>query len=201
MAANQARTRCGRLLHALALIAVWGASLHAPPVQAKSFVVRPFLQAATPTSIGVVWQTSLGRESIVEWGPTPKLGFRSRGLSHPMPWLSRRHEVTLRPLRPDTRYYYRVRTGRLVSQVAALRTPPRTRDEKSFRLLVMSDMQHDGRAPSKFHEVVERGILLFAAREYGVPLEDAFALALVPGDLVRKGTDGGRKVGGFGRPS
>ncbi len=175
-------------LRALVMLATLVGFLSAIPAEAQTMLVSPFLQSATPTSVWVVWQTRFGRESTVEWGTTPKLGQTRQGTSQRMRLFQRRHAVELRQLKPYTRYYYRVRTGSLVSRTFALRTPPLPSQEKSFRVLVMSDMQRDGKHPSKYREVIERGVLRFAAQEYGESLEDAFGLVLFPGDLVRNGS-------------
>ncbi len=46
-------------------------------------LVQPYLQDAEPNSIVIMWETTSGEESIVEWGTTEKLGnkdlWKSRG--------------------------------------------------------------------------------------------------------------------------
>ena len=42
-------------------------------------VVKPYLKDASPNSIKILWETSGEEESIVERGPTPKLGKKTTG--------------------------------------------------------------------------------------------------------------------------
>ena len=42
--------------------------------------VGPYLQDAEPNSITVMWETSSGEESTVEWGETANLGNTTSGI-------------------------------------------------------------------------------------------------------------------------
>ena len=42
-------------------------------------LVQPYLQDAEPNSIVIMWETTSGEESIVEWGTTEKLGKKASG--------------------------------------------------------------------------------------------------------------------------
>ncbi|MDO1499520.1 fibronectin type III domain-containing protein [Winogradskyella maritima] len=126
------------------------------------FVVHPFLQDATPNSIIIKWETSHGEESIVEWGSSSKLGKKTNGISYDINFsASRIHEVKIEGLKRFTTYFYRVRTGKLVSDIFQFKTPPFGSDNQSFNMLAMSDMQIDGQFPDKFSEIVNDGILPF----------------------------------------
>ncbi|MEL7251243.1 MAG: metallophosphoesterase [Bacteroidota bacterium] len=81
-----------------------------------------------------------------------------------------------------------MRTGTAVSEIHSFRTPPFACDERSFKLVAMSDMQRDGSFPDKFREIVEEGVIeYFTAGD--ATLEDALALVMIPGDLVTTGTN------------
>ncbi|WP_147675975.1 fibronectin type III domain-containing protein [Algibacter pacificus] len=157
-------------------------------VGTPTFLVKPFLQDAEPNSIIIKWETSQGEESIVEWGLTSKLGEKSKGISYDVNFSeSRVHEVKVEGLKRFTDYYYRVRTGKLVSNIFQFKTPPFSSDNESFNLIAMSDMQKDHNNPDKFLEVVNDGILSYLEKEFEGTLPNNLAMVLVPGDLVENG--------------
>jgi hypothetical protein len=95
----------------------------APPA-AGEFRVPPYLQHVTTDQISVVWWSPSAMPGTLEWGlsthygheavSTPEsvdalstiVGGREQRTHHPY-----RHEIRLTKLRPNTRYYYRVRQG------------------------------------------------------------------------------------------
>lgn len=151
-------------------------------------LIQPFLQDASPNSIKVVWETSLGEESTVEWGVSPKVKNRTSGKSHSINFTeSRIHEVEIKGLKRFTKYYYRVRTGRIVSDVFQFKTPPFADDEESFNIVAMSDMQYDSQNPDKFSEMVTDGVLQYLQKEFEGTLPNNLAMVMLPGDLVENG--------------
>ncbi|MDO3695325.1 fibronectin type III domain-containing protein [Wenyingzhuangia sp. chi5] len=156
--------------------------------QENSFVVKPYLQDAEPTSIKIMWETSVDGESVVEWGSTKKLGKKTKGNSFKVNFeASRLHEVTVKGLKDFTTYYYRVKTGKLYSDIFQFKTPPISGKEASFNLIAMSDMQYDSSQPDKFREVVNDGIITYLKNEFDGALPDNLALVMIPGDLVKSG--------------
>ena len=90
-----------------------------------TFLVMPYLQNAEPTSMTIMWETNEGEESIVEWGTTAKLGKKTSGKAFKVNYgTSRLHEVKLTGLKRFTEYYYRVKTGKLRSDIFNLRPRP-----------------------------------------------------------------------------
>ncbi|MEI6866417.1 metallophosphoesterase family protein [Flavicella sp.] len=151
--------------------------------------IQPFLQDATPNSIIIKWQTNFGDDSTVEWGLTEKLGEKSKGKSYDVNFSKVRiHEVKLTGLKRFTEYYYRVRTGKSISDIFQFKTPPFASDNESFNIIAMSDMQYDYNFPNKFNEIVNDGILTYLKKEYGGKLPNNLAMVLIPGDLVENGT-------------
>jgi len=155
-----------------------------------SFIVTPYLQHPTPTSIAIRWETKSDSETRVEWGLTEELDNRACGgtaefMDLDFPTVL--HEVVLSELEPGTRYFYQVHTGDLVSEVHSFRTVPHTSEEASVRIVAMSDMQRDSRRPEQFAEVVRDGVIAFATENYSAPLEVALNFAAIPGDLVDNG--------------
>tara|TARA_R110002051_G_scaffold64139_3_gene116813 strand:+ start:13557 stop:15143 length:1587 start_codon:yes stop_codon:yes gene_type:complete len=154
----------------------------------SSFVVQPYLQNASPNEITIMWETSIGEESIVEYGETPKLGTKGKGIVFDINFSeSRIHEVTIKGLKRFTEYYYRVKTDSLVSDIYQFKTPPFAGDNESFNLLAMSDMQIDHQHPDKFNEIVNKGIIPYLKSTYGNDVPDDLAMVLIPGDLVENG--------------
>lgn len=152
-------------------------------------LIQPYLQDAEPNSIKIMWETSAGEESLVEWGSTPKLGKRTKGIAYDINFSeSRIHEVKLEGLQRFTEYYYRVKTGKLVSDIFQFKTPPIASDHESFNIVAMSDMQIDHNNPNKFSEVVNDGILQYLEKEFGGKLPNNLAMVMIPGDLVENGT-------------
>lgn len=78
---------------------------------AQTWVVKPFIQDASPQSIYVSWETSSDTQSDVNWGTTPALGNSSTGTAVSGSGGSQVHHTQITGLQPDTRYYYQVKTG------------------------------------------------------------------------------------------
>ncbi|MDW7695907.1 fibronectin type III domain-containing protein [Flammeovirgaceae bacterium SG7u.111] len=157
--------------------------------QKPTLLIKPFLQDASPSSIVVKWETSMGEESVVEYGTNPKLGKKAKGVAYPINYSeSRIHEVELTGLDRMKMYYYRVKTGKMVSEIHQFKTPPFASDKKAFRLVAMSDMQEDNSYPDKFEELINDGLLSYLKKEYGGEVPENVALMMIPGDLVSTGT-------------
>ncbi len=154
---------------------------------AQDMLVEPYLQSATPQDIWVLWETSTGESTLVEWGTTQNLGTSTEGDSFESGDGGLIHEVHLEGLDPATRYYYQVVTGSLRSDVLQLTTPPEASAESAFQIVAMSDMQKDSSNPDKYREIVEDGIIAYLNQEYGPDLDEHLAMVLLPGDLVDNG--------------
>ncbi|TYP99293.1 purple acid phosphatase-like protein [Tenacibaculum adriaticum] len=155
----------------------------------QKFLVKPYLQDAEPNSIKIMWETTIGEESIVEWGLTPKLGKKTKGKTFDINFsTSKIHEVKIEGLKRFTLYYYRVTTGRIKSDIYQFKTPPFAIDNESFKMIAMSDMQKDHNNPDKFSEIVNEGILKYLKNEFDGNLPENLALVMIPGDLVENGT-------------
>ena len=156
--------------------------------QKATILVKPYLQDAEPHSIKIMWETSMGEESIVEWGTSRKLGKKTKGIAYDINFSSSRiHEVKIQGLKRFTNYYYKVKTGKIQSDIYQFKTPPFASDNQSFNIVAMSDMQKDHRNPDKFSEVINDGLLPYLKQEYKGQLPNNLALVLIPGDLVASG--------------
>jgi hypothetical protein len=148
------------------------------------FYVGPVLQNGTETTMGVMWETGIGKATVVEYGPTPRLGLTATGSSRRGSYFSEVHHVTMTGLRPDTRYFYRVGEGDAQSPVLPFRTPPRRGEAKPFRFAVYSDCQQN---PGVHERIVERGV--YGALARGESPVGRLAFVLVAGDTVQTGDD------------
>jgi hypothetical protein len=97
--------------------------------------VGPYLQAVTPESATISWETVSAEGSSVEWGLTPSLEQTS---SSALP--VKLHHTTLEGLLPDTEYQYRVVSGGRSSPLATFTTAPAS--ASPFRFAVYGDTQN-----------------------------------------------------------
>ncbi|MRI01245.1 metallophosphoesterase [Kriegella sp. EG-1] len=156
---------------------------------AQDIEIEPYIQDVEPNSAIVMWQTSKGKESIVEWGTSPKLGKKAIGTSESINYDDvQLHTVKIEGLERFTEYYYRVRTGKIRSDIFQFKTAPFSDDGEDFKLVAMSDMQYDHNQPDKFSEVVNEGVIGYLEKEFGGTLPDNLAMVLIPGDLVERGS-------------
>lgn len=154
----------------------------------QNFTIEPYLQNATHNSVVIKWEYSSWDVSYVEWGDTIPLGNID----------STTFEVTNSPfclftaqlngLEPNTKYYYRVNTGYHKSSINSFVTSSIALDEKSINIIAMSDMQIDTEYPEKFAEI-NSGIINYFNQNYIGPINQNLDLVLIPGDLVKTGSN------------
>jgi hypothetical protein len=157
------------------------------PAKAQRILVQPYLQQMTPTSVWILWETDNGENGVVDWGPTAELGQTTPGSSQANVAGSRIHEVELTGLSPQTTYYYRVRVGNVSSPPNHLHTPGLQAAEETTRIVVMSDMQRDGRQPQIYRQILNQGVAPYCREQVGAALPEALSMVLIPGDLVPNG--------------
>lgn len=157
---------------------------------AQKIEIKPYLQDAEPTSIKIMWQTDFGEESIVYWGLSKnKLKNKTKGSAFDINFTEKRvHQVGLTGLKRFTTYYYKVQTGKAISEIYQFKTPPFSGFSKKINLVAMSDMQNDSQYPTKFNEIVEEGILKYFNENFEGDISDNLAMVVIPGDLVVTGT-------------
>ncbi len=170
-------------LAACLMIASHAAAQTEPP----SIRVGPFLQQGTPTSIWIVWETTSGDESRVDYGTSEALGSSANGEVGPGKDATRIHQTQLTGLIPDTTYFYRVTTAGAVGGLEHFRTQAVPEAEQSFRFVAYSDNQRDDGNPTKHGEVVREGIVRYVNQNYGSDLSRELAFVLNAGDLVDDG--------------
>lgn len=154
---------------------------------AQTIVVQPYLQDASPTSMTVMWESSSGTESTVEYGLTPSLGSTASGTAVVGNGASQIHTTVLTGLTSATRYYYRAKTGSAYSTAYWFRTPALPTAEAPTNICAMSDMQQDAGQPNKFWEVVHNGVIELVNDSLGPDLSEEMSMVIIPGDLVENG--------------
>ncbi len=153
----------------------------------QEFIVQPYLQSPTWSTMHILWETDSGSESKVEWGTTPSLGETTTGTTITSYGSYKLHTVQLTGLYTSARYYYKVITGNLTSEIYDFIMPADPMDEASFKIVAMSDMQKDNSNPNKFEEIVHDGIITYLADNYFGDIPFDLQMILVPGDLVDNG--------------
>ncbi|XZE55464.1 metallophosphoesterase [Planctomycetaceae bacterium SH139] len=105
----------------------------------EGFIVHPYLQYGTQTSMTVMWQTSRAGSTKVNWGETSDCREQTM-----LDGVRDLHEVTLTGLSPETQYFYSVETicedGSVVeSEVLTFSTA--VKRSTPFAFAVISDTQ------------------------------------------------------------
>jgi hypothetical protein len=155
----------------------------------QTIKVGPYLQDANPTSIFISWETNTGTESLVEYGLSSSLGSSATGTNlTATDGVSKVHEVQLTSLTPNTKYYYRVKTGVTYSTINNFKTPQISSEDNTIRILAMSDMQIDTANPNIFLQIINNGVINYLNTNYGGDIADNLNMILIPGDLVASGT-------------
>ncbi len=119
----------------------------ARPKDEPAFLVNPYLQLPSPNNMTVMWETNRKLPSRVEFGTTRDLG---QVAEIKMPTIL--HEVALHDLQVGTSYFYRVRSGELVSDVYTFKTAPPL-GTKRWRMAVYGDSRSN---PATHRKVVEQ---------------------------------------------
>ena len=161
--------------------------------------VKPYLQAAKPTSIWINWKTDNGTNPEVKYGltatsltntvtgTTKNLSPQDSGYPNPYHW----HKVKLTGLTPNTGYYYKVKSGSSdESAVHYFKTPPAygTKNGK-LRFIVLGDHQlinYQNQPYMKFNELVQAAKSK-AEQLYGTPIGEHIDLIINDGDQVDTG--------------
>lgn len=103
------------------------------PTEDPFFLVLPYLQLPTQETMTVMWETSHPLPGRVEFGTTPNLGQTADSAGEKV-----LHEVKLQGLKTGITYHYRVRCGKLVSEVFTFKTAP-SPETKRWRMAVYGD--------------------------------------------------------------
>lgn len=166
-------------------------------LQVWSQNINPYLQAATPYSIYVNWKTSENPETIVEYGSSPTNLTQTVNGSNVI--LSDvgydnnyyYHSAKLTGLQPNTKYYYKAKTGNETSEVLSFKTMPlpgqAATSDGHLRFLVLGDNQM--RNVPRFDTLVNQAKRNIEYK-WGEDLDpsDNITLTVMVGDQVDVGT-------------
>ncbi len=157
----------------------------------------PYLQAAKPTSIQVNWKTASNPESIVLYGSSAteltnsvtgtNQVFSDTGYNNNYYF----HTVQLTNLQPNTKYYYKIKTGTTESTVYSFKTMPlpgmAATADGHLRFLVLGDNQM--RNVPRFDSLVSSAKRKIAEK-WGATNDpaDNIAMTIMVGDQVDVGT-------------
>jgi hypothetical protein len=163
----------------------------------KAQNLDPYLQNVTPTSIYVNWKTSSNNESIVEYGTVASnLNVTVTGNTNVFtdsgyPGNYFYHSVKLINLSPNTKYFYKIKTGTNTSSIKSFKTLPNPGQAATadghIRFLIMGDNQlkneprYDSLVASAKRKIKEK---------WGPTLspDDNIAMTFMVGDQVDVGT-------------
>lgn len=166
---------------------------------AQAQTIKPYLQAAKPTSIYVNWKTDNGNNPSVIYGTTmdnldttvygTTVDLEPKDSDYITPY--HYHTVKLTGLAPDTGYYYQVFSGASdESAIHYFKTPPALgTDTGVLRFIALGDHQiinYNGQPYMKYNELVQAAKAK-AEELYGTPLADHFNLIMNDGDQVDLG--------------
>ncbi len=164
-------------------------SLAQQKAEADSFLVKPYLQWSTKTSMTVLWETTSEATSVVEFGealPNAKEPNLSQKVE--LTDESLMHEVVLDNLKVETKYVYRVRSKfksgkELVSPVSTFKTT--VNDDSAFMFAFIGDTQQNDRTPWAWTKVAR---LIYAERP---------SFVVNAGDIVDVGSEKDQWVNEF----
>ena len=154
----------------------------------QDFTIQPYLQNANSNSITIMWEYSNWGVSYVEWGNTTALGNIDSTTFEITSFPASLFTAKLSGLQANTKYYYRVITDNDISSIFSFVTRSNSIDEKSINIIAMSDMQMDIDYPQKFKEI-NNGIIDYFKDNYLGSVNQNLDLVLIPGDLVKTGTN------------
>jgi hypothetical protein len=165
----------------LADLGGYGHEIPGPP----SYLMQPYLQSPTSSSIHIGWHSIGGVASHLEYGLDENLGSQKPALLSTLDPSTFWHDAQLSGLDPDTRYFYRCVSGADTSQVEVFKTQAADDAENQhIRFMVYGD----NRTEADQHEAVVRAFRDKALELYGPNLEEGINLVLNVGDIVTTGT-------------
>jgi acid phosphatase type 7 len=123
-----------------------------PSAVNNRFVIAPYLQSPTHTSMTVMWETQLPGTSVVEYGPTSSQLKKVEANAN-----ATMHEVVLNDLPPESKFIYRVSTTdatgtTLTSQTYQFMTSVKA--DSPFTFGVVGDTQANPRVTGRIAEQI-----------------------------------------------
>lgn len=138
----------------------------------QRFVVKPYLQFATQTTMTFVWETSKAGTGVIEFGQ--RLPYEMKSVPGPSGTL---HEITLTDLKPQTPYFYRAVTTSDDGTIVAS-------DDLTFQTAVLEDAPY---AFTVIGDTQKNKPVIEKLNTFAFSLRPNFQIHL--GDVVDKGPD------------
>lgn len=148
-------------------------------------MTQPYLQTATANSVWVTWKTNFNDTPVVFYGTeSDQLTSQTQGTAEELSNTYYWNSVQLTGLKPNTLYYYKVKSGNKETQVYRFKTMPEIGSKQHIRILLMGDHQIKSRSGYEWlMQAAKRKI----EEKYG-NLEDNINMILNVGDQVDNGT-------------
>lgn len=125
-----------------------------------TFLVKPYLQHATQSSIHILWETNSPATTLVRYGEA-QLRAKQPNLSQTsvLPDTRLLHEVGLKDLKTATKYLYQVQSileggDTLISPVYTFRTA--VKDDDAYYFAFIGDSQYNSRTPWAWSVIAEK---------------------------------------------
>lgn len=135
-------------------------SIQAQEVGEEGFLVKPYLQFSTQTSMVVLWETKEEASSVVVFGEARANVSRAvldRRVS--LPAMRQMHEVLLDGLKAETNYFYQVSSvtaqgDTIRSALYSFKTS--VKDSSAYLFALVGDSQRNSRTPWAWGKIAER---------------------------------------------
>ncbi|MEM1319199.1 MAG: metallophosphoesterase [Bacteroidota bacterium] len=149
-----------RIIWTSCLLTFFLAALRAQQPAADTFLIKPYLQWSTQSSMYVLWETAQAGTSVVEYG-LAKAGANEAVLDQKkvLPGKRQLHEVQLEQLETATKYLYRVSTtldnGQIInSPVLTFKTT--VKEEDAYFFALVGDSQYNSKTPWAWEKIADR---------------------------------------------
>lgn len=122
-------TSLGNLASFFDDVTVYSEYKYAEKIIEPAIVRGPYLQSVLSDSAVIMWNTNYDCESEIEFGTNkenPKIIKSNK--------TTKLHEVAIKNLQPDTKYFYRVNSGNIISDWSSLKSAPKKNSPFSFIL-------------------------------------------------------------------
>lgn len=153
----------------------------AQKINEEAFLVAPYLQFSTKTSMYVLWETRELASTLVTFGEARANVTRAvLDRSAPLPGNRQMHEVLLDGLKPETNYFWQassVTTAGDTIRSAVYTFKTAVNDSSAYMFALFGDTQRNSRTPWAWEKIAD------------LVWEDRPNFAVLAGDLVDQGLD------------
>lgn len=156
-------------------------SAAAQTIHEEAFLVAPYLQFSTKTSISILWETREPASTLVRFGEArPHVTRAVLDRSATLAGNRHMHEVLLNGLKPETNYFWQassVTTAGDTVRSAVYTFKTAVNDSSAYMFALIGDTQRNSRTPWAWEKIAD------------LVWEDRPNFAVLAGDLVDQGLD------------